>query len=66
MKQFISAGQWVEKTRDGVRYYNGVHRGFARTMQEALLACQARYDHARGIKNRTPGTHVYSVSYDEE
>jgi FAD synthase len=59
MRVFISNDQWVEKTPSGVRYYDGVHRGHADTLAEALLACQSRYDYARGIRGRPPGEHVY-------
>jgi hypothetical protein len=54
--------QWVEITASGVLYYDGVHRGSASTLEEALQACQQRYDYARGIVGRPPGTHVYQCT----
>lgn len=57
---FIAPGQWVERIEaGGVRYYDGVHRGVADTLAEALEACQKRYDYARGITGRPTGQHVY-------
>lgn len=59
MKIFISADQWIEPTANGIRYHDGVHRGFENTLQEALESCQSRYDYARGIRDRPRGEHVY-------
>ena len=49
MRQFVSSDQWIERTPSGVRYFDGVNRGFADTLEEALVACQERYDYARDL-----------------